>query len=107
MDVRSCENRGAVGRTHGNCLIYAGHIDDVEEVGELADDLEEWNESASFDAIKEAVQSVCKGLFKHADDKSGRVVVIADVDHFVIIHETESDLLKPAEFAKQIAWQAV
>ena len=41
QDVRPCENRGAVGRIeriarvrpHGNRLIYARHVDDVEEVG--------------------------------------------------------------------------
>src|SRR5215510_882037 len=48
QDVDPCENRGPVGRIeriarvhrHGDCLIYSGHVDDVEEVGELADDLD-------------------------------------------------------------------
>ena len=39
QDVRSCEDRRAVGRIDGRRLIYAGDVDDVEEVGELAYDL--------------------------------------------------------------------
>src|SRR4029453_7062738 len=48
VDVRPGEHGGAVRRSeriarvhgHRRRLIYAGHIDDVEEVGELADDLD-------------------------------------------------------------------
>src|SRR5215813_772933 len=48
QDVRPRQNRGAVRRIEritrvnrdGRRLIYAGHIDDVEEVGEFADDLD-------------------------------------------------------------------
>jgi hypothetical protein len=105
--LRALRRLEARGEICGGRFVSGGsgeQFDLVEEVGELADDLEGWDESASFEAIKEAVRSACQWLFKQADDKSGRVVVIADVNHFVIIHETESDLLQPTEFAKQIAW---